>query len=172
MLVYFAYLFIAGLISAASASVKIVWDGRVRVVRRFGKYSRTLDSGLHFIIPIMETTSPSFPTGQDDLPIQANAMATRDDVDLSVCFTVSYKITNLSRIFQETKDFRESIAAITQSQLQKIIRKHSYGDLKAKIGDLNAEVLLALERATASWGLSILHAGITAISVPDDVKRA
>ena len=46
-------LFVATIVISLSG-FKIVKQAEVMIVERLGRYERTLDSGLHFIIPIIE----------------------------------------------------------------------------------------------------------------------
>ena len=43
-----------GIIAYAAAAIKIVRQYEKGLVERFGRYSRTIDPGLNFIIPFIE----------------------------------------------------------------------------------------------------------------------
>ncbi len=45
-------------LAAILMCVKVVKQAEVMVVERFGKYNKTLDAGINFIIPVMDKSRP------------------------------------------------------------------------------------------------------------------
>ena len=75
--------------------VKIVPQGRQFTLERFGRYTRTLQPGIHFITPVMDQIGRKLSMMESVLDVPRQEVITKDNVMVrcdAVVFTQVYEI--------------------------------------------------------------------------------
>ena len=75
---------LAMIIWLLSSIAVVVHQGEVKVVESFGRFVRTLDPGLHFLIPILYTVRQRVSLKQVPLEIPPQSAITRDNVIVQI----------------------------------------------------------------------------------------
>jgi len=68
--------------------IKIVPQSKVYVIERFGKYTNTLESGLHIIIPFIDSVAHKVDILERQLPKFQISVITKDNVEVGLVSTV------------------------------------------------------------------------------------
>ncbi len=168
----FTLILIAAILVILFKSVKIVPQSELIVVERLGKYHRTLDAGLNFIIPFVDQIRSSFTTREQVIDIPPQQVFTRDNVSITINGLVFLRINNARNATYEILDLKEAIAQLAQTTLRAEIGKMDLDDTLSSREQLNAALLQALDAASANWGAKVTRVEISDISVPDEVKYA
>jgi len=168
----FTLILIAAILVILFKSVKIVPQSELIVVERLGKYHRTLDAGLNFIIPFVDQIRSSFTTREQVIDIPPQQVFTRDNVSITINGLVFLRINNARNATYEILDLKEAIAQLAQTTLRAEIGKMDLDDTLSSREQLNAALLQALDAASANWGATVTRVEISDISVPDEVKYA
>ena len=66
----------------------------VAIIERFGKYSRTLESGLQFKIPFSENVAYRMSLKEEALSLDDQTAITNDNVMVKISTVLYYKITD------------------------------------------------------------------------------
>lgn len=107
------------------------------VVLQFGKFSRLLHPGFHFIIPfgIEEVITENIkPDGYDAAPI---TIVLRDGTSVSVSFVIIWEVTDVKQLVLEVEDKPTVLSGIV-GYVQEWFSKHSLEELSL-IRNRNAE---------------------------------
>lgn len=168
----FTLILIAAILVILFKSVKIVPQSKLVVVERLGKYHRTLDAGLNFIIPFIDQIRSSFTTQEQVIDIPPQQVFTRDNVSITINGLVFLRINNARNATYEILDLKGAIAQLAQTTLRAEIGKLDLDDTLSSREQLNAALLHALDTASANWGAKVTRVEISDISVPDEVKHA
>ena len=83
------------LASSIFSMVIIVHQGEVKVVESFGKYVKTLDPGLHFLIPILYNVRTKVSLKQTPLEIDPQSVITKDNVMVEIDEAIKYHVTDV-----------------------------------------------------------------------------
>ena len=100
ILVIFVLVILIWLIASTAV---IVRQGEVKVVESFGKYVRTLEPGLHFLVPILYTVRERVSLKQIPLEIEPQSAITKDNVIVQIDEAIKYHVTDVRAFVYENK---------------------------------------------------------------------
>ena len=96
-----ALIFVAALVLVAIvlvfAGVKIVSQGTNWTVERFGRYTRTLQPGLHLIVPFVDRSARKMNMMENVLDIPPQEVITKDNAIVQVDAVVFYQVIDAAR---------------------------------------------------------------------------
>ena len=72
--------------------VKVVPQSKVYVIERFGKYTKTLESGLSLIVPFVDKVAHKVDILERQLPSFQISVITRDNVEVGLVSTVFFRV--------------------------------------------------------------------------------
>ena len=79
------------------STVKIVPQGYNYTVENFGRYTRTLQPGLHILIPVMERVGAPMNMKEQVIDIPSQDVITRDNAMVSVDGVDFYQVLNAAQ---------------------------------------------------------------------------
>lgn len=164
----FSVLIIAYLVMA----VKIVPQAEKWVIERLGKYHRTLDAGVNFIIPFIDQRRSQFTTQEQIIDVPRQAVITKDNVSIQIDGVVFIRINNAKQATYEILDLKVAIAQLAQTTLRAEIGRMELDETLSSRADLNAALLAALDAASATWGAKVTRVEVADITVPEAVQQA
>ncbi len=68
----------------AKSSIKFVPQNRAFVVERFGKYNKTMEAGLNFLLPFIDKISYDRSLREQAVDVPSQSAITRDNISLVV----------------------------------------------------------------------------------------
>jgi regulator of protease activity HflC (stomatin/prohibitin superfamily) len=141
------------------------------VIERFGKYIRTKDSGLTWIIPSFEKMYRVNITEQMvDVPPQM--VITKDKLNAQVDAVIYYKIKDVKASIYNVDDHRKQLTSLARTTLRAVIGNMTLTDANEKRSDINEKVEVVLDKETNSYGVEVLRVEIQKIEPPPDVQES
>ena len=168
----FSLILIVAILFILYKAVKIVPQSELVVIERLGKYHRTLDAGLNFILPFIDQVRSSFTTQEQVIDIPPQRVFTKDNVSITINGLVFLRINDARKATYEIQDLKSAIAQLAQTTLRAEIGKLDLDETLSSREQLNAALLQALDSASANWGAKVTRVEISDISVPEEVKEA
>ena len=154
------------------SGVRIVPQAELQVVERLGRYHRTLNGGLNFIIPVIDRVRSKFGTQEQVIDIPVQKVITKDNVSIVIDGLVFLRINDARQATYEILNLKHAIAQLAQTTLRSEIGKMDLDDTLSSRDTLNATLLMALDSASANWGAKVTRVEISDISVPEAVQHA
>ncbi len=167
-----AYVLIAaGVLIILFAGFKTVRPIERGVIERFGKYQRTKEAGLTWIIPMVDRMYKVNITEQmvDVLPQQ---VITKDKLNAEVDAVVYYLIKDVKASIYNVDDHRAQLTSLARTTLRAVIGNMTLTDANEKRSDINSRVETVLDKETNSYGVEVLRVEIQKIEPPTDVQDA
>ncbi|WP_379945765.1 SPFH domain-containing protein [Enterococcus devriesei] len=149
--------------------VIIVHQGEVKVVESFGKYVKTLDPGLHFLIPILYNVRVKVSLKQTPLEIDPQSVITKDNVMVQIDEAIKYHVTDVKAFVYDNENSVVSMIQDCQSNLRGIIGKMDLNEVLNGTEEINMNLFESVKDITAGYGLSIDRINIGEISVSDEI---
>jgi len=153
-------------------AVKIVPQAEKWVIERLGKYHRTLDAGINFIVPFIDKRRSHYSTQEQIIDVARQGVITRDNVGIQIDAVVFIRINDAKQATYEIQDLKSAIAQLAQTTLRAEIGRMELDETLSSRADLNAALLTALDLASSTWGAKVTRVEVADISVPEAVQRA
>ncbi len=156
-------------IVALWSTVKIVPQGYNYTVENFGRYTRTLNPGLHILIPVMERVGYRMNMKEQVLDIPSQDVITRDNAMVRVDGVTFFQILNAARAAFEVDVLEHSIINLTMTNVRTVMGSMDLDELLSNRDHINAKLLEVVDAATESWGVKVTRIEIKDIAPPRDL---
>jgi len=142
------------------------------VVERLGKYSSTLNAGLHILVPFIDVIRYRHSLKELALDVQEQICITRDNVQVGVDGVLYIKVLDAERASYGITDYRFAISQLAQTTLRSEIGKIDLDRTFEERSTINVSVVNELDKASEPWGVKVMRYEIRNINPPQDVINA
>ncbi len=153
-------------------TVRIIPQQNAFVVERLGKYSRTMDAGLHIVLPFIESVRYKHNLKEVVLDIPEQICITRDNVQVGIDGVLFYRVMDPAKASYVVHNYGVAIIQLAQTTLRSEIGKIDLDRTFEEREHINTQVIMALDKATDPWGVKVLRYEIKSITPPQDVLAA
>ena len=169
--VLFLFIVTAVLVVWAATGIRIVRPWQKGVVERLGRYLRTADSGITWIVPVLDTLR-KVDMREQVVDVPPQDVITRDNVVVEVDAVVYYEATDPVKLIYNVADFYTAATKLAQTNLRNVIGEMALDDSLTSREKINAELRRILDDATDKWGVRVVRVEIQRIEPPSDVTDA
>lgn len=163
---------VAFLIWLLTSTAVVVRQGEVKVVESFGKYVKTLEPGLHFLIPILYTVRERVSLKQIPLEIEPQSAITKDNVMVEIDEAIKYHVTDVRAFVYDNENSVVSMIQDAQSNLRGIIGKMELNEVLNGTEEINASLFASIKDITSGYGLAIDRINIGEIKVSKEIVES
>ncbi len=160
------------LILLAIASLRIVKQSQAYTVERLGKYNRTLDSGIHIIIPFIDKISNKISLKEQVADFPPQPVITKDNVTMHIDTVVYYSVTNPKLYTYGVENPRSALENLTATTLRNIVGELELDETLTSRDTVNAQLCIVLDQATDPWGIKVNRVELKNILPPKDIQEA
>ena len=152
--------------------VKVIPQSNVFVVERFGRFTKTLDAGLNFIVPFLDRIAHRISILERQLPEFKISVITRDNVEVRLESTVFYRITDAASSVYRIQNINQALHTASESIIRSAAGKLELDELQSSRESMNVEIAKNLKEAAAVWGIDITRTEITDVIIDEQTKDA
>ncbi len=181
-------------ISIIAKGIIIVRQAEVVIVERLGRYFKTLDSGIHIIVPIFDKMRPihwrynkadyrgntvmiqrvenriDLRETVYDFPRQN--VITSDNVSININALLYFQVTDPYKAVYEIGNLPEAIEKLTQTSLRNVIGELTLDFTLTSRDTINAKLRDILDEATDKWGVKVNRVELQEILPPEEIRTA
>jgi len=151
--------------------LRVVKQYQRAVKFRLGKYVKTLQPGLRWIIPVIDKiTKVDIRVIATDIPAQE--VITKDNVPMKVNGVVFFKVVNSEKAILEVEEYKYAISQLAQSALRDMTGKAELDSVLAKREEIGNQIQKIVDEETDPWGIKVTDVKIKDIELPENMKRA
>ncbi len=168
---------LAGLLAVAAAAVAVfsarrVPEGHEFVIERLGRFQRTLEPGVHWLVPLIERTSARHMIGEQSIEIRGHALTLADMVAARVHVVCAYQIVNVGKATYEVADHVSALRDALLGALTDVLGGVGVERLLVENARLTDRIREAVESASSAWGIRIIRVDLVELALPDAITDA
>ena len=160
------------LIIIFATSIRIVRQATGVVVERLGKYNKTLDTGVHFILPMFDRTLPAVSLKERVADFQPQPVITKDNVTMQIDTVVYFQVTDVKLFTYGVERPIAAIENLTATTLRNIVGELELDETLTSRDTVNTKMRAILDEATDPWGIKINRVELKNILPPKDIQDA
>jgi regulator of protease activity HflC (stomatin/prohibitin superfamily) len=160
------------LIMVVVRSVRVVPQARARNVERFGRYRKTLEPGMNFIIPFVDRVKPAIDLREQVVSFKGQPVITEDNLVVLIDTVLFFQVTDPRAADYEIVDYIGAIEQITATMLRSVIGSMDLEDSLTSRDKINTMLRGVLDDASGKWGIRVTRVEIKAIDPPRSVVDA
>lgn len=157
---------------ALARAVRVVSQATAGVVERLGRYNRTLDPGLHFLIPFIDRVRELVDLREQVVAFPPQPVITEDNVTISIDTVFYFTVTDPFRATYEVANLLMAVEQLTVTTLRNVIGSLSLEDTLTSRDTINADLRIVLDEATERWGIRVNRIELKSIDPPGSIQEA
>jgi len=169
--------FLAGIFSLIIAvsllrSIRVVPARTALVVERLGKYSRTLNAGLHVLVPFLEKVRYKYNLKEVAIDVPAQDCYTQDNVKVRVDGVLYIQVVDPVKSSYGISDYQYATIQLAQTTMRSVIGKLELDKTFEERDQINGSVVQSVDIASDPWGVKVSRYEIQNIQVPQAILEA
>lgn len=152
--------------------VKSVPQGDEWTVERFGRYTRTLTPGLHFLIPVMDKVGAKINMMETVLDIDSQEVITKDNAMVVADAVTFYQVIDAASAAYEVLDLRRALSNLSQTNIRSVVGSMDLDESLSNRELINAKLLSVIDGAAQPWGVKVTRVEIKDLAPPPDINEA
>jgi regulator of protease activity HflC (stomatin/prohibitin superfamily) len=153
-------------------SVRIIPQARARNVERFGRYRKTLEPGLNFIVPFVDRVKTQIDLREQVVSFDSQPVITEDNLVVQIDTVLFFQVTDPRAADYEIVNYILAIEQLTATMLRSVIGSMDLEQTLTSRDKINTLLRGVLDDASGKWGIRVTRVEIKAIDPPKSVKDA
>ena len=132
------------------SSFKRIDQGSLGLVETLGKYAGTVDAGLHFLIPYVQTIR-RVDIREQVVDVPEQQIITKDNLGVTVDGIVYIQINDPKSAIYNINNVYLAVVNLAQTNLRSVLGTMSLDETLSNREMINARLLESLDRETNAW---------------------
>ncbi len=150
-------------------TVRVVPQGYEWTVERFGKYTHTMQPGLHFLFPVVYGVGRKINVMEQVLDVPSQDVITKDNAVVKVDGVVFFHVLDAAKAAYEVHNLELATIALVQTNIRTVIGSMDLDESLSNREAINAQLLGVVDNATNPWGIKVNRIEIRDIQPPRDL---
>ena len=153
-------------------SLKVVPQATEYVIERLGKYNKTWDAGLHFLIPVIDRIAKKVTLKEQVLDSPPQPVITKDNVTMQIDTVVYFKVFDAKLFTYGAVNPISALSNLTATTLRNIVGELELDDTLTSRDTINGKMTEILDCATDQWGIKVNRVELKNIIPPAEIQNA
>lgn len=165
------FIITVALLVVAATGFRVVRPYEKGLIEFLGRYERTVDSGLRWVVPFVKRLV-KVDMREQVVDVPPQEVITKDNVVVTVDAVIYYEATDPVKLVYNVGNFILAITKLAQTNLRNVIGDLDLDAALTSREVINAKLRQILDDATDKWGTRVVRVEIQRIEPPADVTEA
>ena len=152
--------------------IKVVPQSEAYVVERLGTYRATFETGLHFLLPMLDRVAKKVNLKEQVVDFKPQPVITKDNVTMQIDTVVFFLISDPKLYTYGVENPINAIENLTATTLRNIIGEMELDETLTSREVINTKMRASLDQATDPWGIKVTRVELKNIIPPAAIKEA
>lgn len=152
--------------------IKVVPQSEAYVVERLGTYRATFETGLHFLLPMLDRVAKKVNLKEQVVDFKPQPVITKDNITMQIDTVVFFLISDPKLYTYGVENPISAIENLTATTLRNIIGEMELDETLTSREVINTKMRASLDQATDPWGIKVTRVELKNIIPPAAIKEA
>ena len=159
------------LVVVAATGLKVVRPYEKGLIELLGRYQKTVESGLRFVMPFVSKLL-KVDMREQIIDVPPQEVITKDNVVVTVDAVIYFEATDPYALKYQVGNFILAVTKLAQTNLRNVVGDLQLDEALISRELINTTLRAILDDATDKWGTRVVRVEIKRIDPPPDVTEA
>jgi len=155
-----------------SRSLRIIPQARAAVVERLGRYQRTLEPGVHLLVPFADRIRAMIDLREQVVTFAPQPVITSDNLTVHIDTVVYFQVTEPRAATYAINKYIQAVEQLTITTLRNVVGSLNLEETLTSRDQINHRLRGGLDEATGRWGIRVARVELKAIDPPPSIRDA
>ncbi|HUC55856.1 MAG TPA: SPFH domain-containing protein [Streptosporangiaceae bacterium] len=155
-----------------SRSIWLIPPARARNIERLGQFHKTLEPGLHFVLPVIDKVKDIIDLREQVVSFTGQRVITEDNVVVAIDTVLFFQVTDARAADYEIVNYIQAIEQLSATMLRSVIGSMDLEQTLTSRDKINTLLRGVLDEASGKWGTRVTRVEIRSIDPPQTIKDA
>jgi len=153
-------------------SLRIIPQARAAVVERLGRYQRTLEPGVHVLVPFADRIRAMIDLREQVVTFPPQPVITSDNLTVHIDTVVYFQVTEPRAAVYAIANYIQAVEQLTITTLRNVVGSLNLEQALTSRDQINHQLRGVLDEATGRWGIRVARVELKAIEPPPSIRDA
>lgn len=159
-------------IIALFKTMQIVPQRQAYIIERLGKYHKTLEAGLHILIPFIDKVAYKHSLKEQAVDVPPQMCITRDNISVEVDGILYMQVMDPKSASYGINNYGFASSQLAQTTMRSVIGKLDLDKTFEERDSINGIIVEAVDAASDPWGVKVTRYEVKNITPPQSIKDA
>ncbi len=153
-------------------TLRIIPQARAAVVERLGRYQRTLEPGIHVLVPFADRIRTMIDLREQVVTFPPQPVITSDNLTVNIDTVVYFQVTEPRAATYAINNYIQAVEQLTITTLRNVVGSLNLEETLTSRDQINHQLRGVLDEATGKWGIRVARVELKAIDPPPSIQDA